>query len=237
MISLNHELINDLIEITGRSVRKAALENAIDQPNLSRFLKGDVKRVGSVKIAKLIDYLGLTIDGKLKDGVHRWFIASMFPRDLEQLSVVIQTLLPGGVILIPIRSNMLSSVRLYALAPIKFLSVRILLSIDTLSKKRLMSIRGGEEKERVPHLSDFGRGSMWYRGNFNEEEPSECYIRLDSPIFEKIQQPDLSISELDEILGFPSISNSVIWTRERLIQELDSKGISYEDAAKRLGLS
>ena len=236
MISLNHELINDLIEVTGRSVRKAALENEIDQPNLSRFLKGDVKRVGSGKIAKLVDYLGLTIDGKLKDGVHRWFIASMFPRDLEQLSIVIQTLLPGGIVLIPIRSNMMSSVHLYALLPIKFLSVRILLSIDTLSKKRLMSIRGGE-KERSLHLTDFGRGSMWYQGNFNEEEPLECYIQLDSPKLEKIQQQDLSISELDEILGFPSISNSVIWTRERLIQELDSKGISYEDAARRLGLS
>jgi len=236
MISLNHELINDLIEVTGRSVRRAALENAIDQPNLSRFLKGDVKRVGSVKIAKLVDYLGLTTDGKLQDGVHRWSIASKFPRDLEQLSVVIQTLLPGGIILIPIRSNMLSSVHLYALVPVNFLSVRILLSIDTLSNKRLMSVRGGEE-ERSLRLSDFGRGSMWYRGNCNEEEPLDCYIKLDAPKFEKIQQPNLSVAELDEILALLPMENSVSWSRERLIEELDAKGISYEEAARRLGLS
>ena len=234
-ISLNRELIKDLIEITGRSVRRAAIDNGIDQANLSRFLKGDVKRVGPDRIAKLLDYLGLTVEGNLKNGVHRWFIPSMFPKDLEHLSVVTQILLPGGVIITPIRSNMLSSACLYALSPIKFLSVRILLSIDSLSSERLKSSRS-EDQERSLNLSDFGRGSMWYRGSLAEEEPSECYVRLDSTKIEKVQKPDLSISDLDEILGFRYLSNNTTWTKERLIEELDSRGITYEDAARRLGI-
>ena len=234
-ISLTYELIKDLIGITGRSVRKAALDNEIDQANLSRFLKGDVKRVGHEKVARLADYLGLTLEGNLKSGVHRWFIASLFPKDLEHLSVVTQILLPGGVIITPIRPNMLSSLCLYAISPIKFLSVRILLSIDSLSSEKLKSSRSGEQ-ERSLHLSDLGRGSMWYRGSLAEEEPSECYVRLDSSKIEKVQKSDLSISDLDEILGFRYLSNNTTWTKERLIEELDSRGITYEDAARRLGI-
>ena len=122
----------------------------------------------------------------------------------------------------------------YALSPIKFLSVRILLSIDSLSSEKLKRSRSGEQ-ERSLHLSDLGRGSMWFRCSF-EEEPSECYVRLDSTKFEKVQNPDLSISDLDEILGFRYLSNNTTWTKERLIEKLNSRGISYEDAARRLGI-
>lgn len=235
-ISLTYELIKDLIGITGRSVRKAAIDNGIDQANLSRFLKGDVKRVGQEKVARLADYLGLTLEGNLKSGVHRWFIASLFPKDLEHLSVVTQILLPGGVIITPIRSNMLSSVCLYALSPIKFLSVRILLSIDSLSSEKLKSSRSGEQ-ERSLHLSDLGRGSMWFQGIIDEEEPTNCFIRLNEIGYKTIQNPNLTVLELDKVIGFNHDSNFHPWTKERLIEELDARGISYTEAAQKLGLS
>ena len=77
---------------------------------------------------------------------------------------------------------------------------------------------------------------MWYRGSFAEEEPSECYVRLDSTKIKKVQKPDLSISDLDEILGFRYLTSNATWTKERLIEELDSRGITFEEAARRLGI-
>ena len=235
MISVNRELINELIGVTGRSVRKAAMENGIDQANLSRFLKGDVKRVGPDRIAKLLDYLGLTIEGKLKDGIHRWFIASMFPKDLELLSVITQSLLPGAILLIPLRSSRQTSEQLYVLVPQNFLNIRILLSIDLFSRKKLMSMRS-EEKERPLHLSDFGQGSMWFQGSIDEVAPQNCYVRLNDIGLKSIQKPDLTVLELDKVIGLSHDSNFRPWTKERLIEELDARGISYKEAAQKLGL-
>lgn len=239
MIVIGFELLNDLISLRGLSVRKSALENEIDQANLSRFLKGDIKRVGPEKIAKLVNYLALDGEGHLKPGIHRWSSPSRLPVDQDRIGRITRTLLPGGVLAIFIRSDFFSFCHLYVLVPNLFPAVRILLSISALSTnsvvKGLQGIVTGD-KERPVRLGDFGQGSKWLGGSVSDDQPSDSYVTLTPSQLDRIRKDaDLTVEDLDAMLGL-SISGDQGWTPERLMAGLEAKGISYEEAARKLGL-
>ena len=92
------------------------------------------------------------------------------------------------------------------------------------------------DTERPVRLGDFGQGSKWLGGSVSDCQPTDSYVTLPPPQLDRIrQEADLTVEELDAMLGL-SMPGDQAWTPERLIAGLKAKGISYEEAARRMGL-
>ena len=86
-------------------------------------------------------------------------------------------------------------------------------------------------------LGDFGQGSKWLGGSVSDNQPSDSAVTLPPSQLDRLRQDaDLSVEDLDGMLGL-SMSGDQDWTPERLIAGLEAKGISYGEAARKLGLS
>lgn len=231
------EALKDLIILRGLSPHRVALNLGIEPSNFSRFLKNKSGVLSAQKLAGVVDYIGLAESGRLKPGIHRWSSPSMLPVDQDRIGRITRRLLPGGVIAVPISSSDFFSFRfLYVLVPNLFPDVRIILSLPTVSVKGLQGMVVGNPERRV-QLGDFGQGSKWLGGSVSDACPTDSAVTLPPSQLDRLRQDaDLSVEDLDEMLGL-SISGDQGWTPERLIAGLEAKGISYGEAARKLGLS
>ena len=230
------EVLKDLIILHGLTPHRVALNLGIEPSNFSRFLKNKSGVLSAQKLAGVVDYIGLNESGRLKLGIHRWFSPSMLLADQERIGRITRRLLPGGVIATYIRSDFFSFRYLLVLVPNLFTDVRIILSIATVSAKGLQGMVVGNS-ERSVRLGDFGQGSKWLGGSVSDNQPSDSAVTLTPSQLDRLRQDaDLSVEDLDEMLGL-SISGDQGWTPERLIAGLEAKGISYGEAARKLGLS
>ena len=230
------EVLKDLIILRGLSPHRVALNLGIEPSNFSRFLKNKSGVLSAQKLAGVVDYIGLNESGRLKPGIHRWSSPSMVSVDQERIGRITRRLLPGGVIATYIHSDFFSFRFLLVLVPNLFTDVRIILSIANASVKGLQGMMTGD-KERSVRLGDFGQGSKWFGGSVSDNQPSDSAVTLTPSQLDRFRQDaDLSVEDLDEMLGL-SISGDQEWTPERLIAGLEAKGISYGEAARKLGLS
>lgn len=230
------EVLKDLIILRGLSPHRVALNLGIEPSNFSRFFKNKSGVLSAQKLAGVVDYIGLTESGRLKPGIHRWSSPSMVSVDQDRIGRITRRLLPGGVIAVPICSDFFSFRFLYVLVPNLSPDVRIILSIANVSVKGLQGMVTGD-KARSVRLGDFGQGSKWFGGSVSDAVPSDSAVTLPPSQLDRLRQDeDLSVEDLDEMLGL-SISGDQGWTPERLIAGLEAKGISYGEAARKLGLS
>ena len=229
------EVLKDLILLRGSSPHRVALNLGIEPSNFSRFLKNKSGVLSAQKLAGVVDYMGLAESGRLKPGVHRWSSPSMLLADRDRIGRITRRLLPGGVLAVSIRSDFFSFRHLYVLVPNLSPAVRIILFLADASVKGLQG-RGTGDKERPVRPGDFGQGSKWLGGSVGDDPPSDACVTLPPSQLDRLRQDaDLAVEDLDAMLGL-SMSGDQGWTPERLIAELEAKGISCGEAARKLGL-
>ena len=231
------EVLKDLIVLRGLTPHRVALNLGIEPSNFSRFLKNKSGVLSAQKLAGVVDYIGLTESGRLKPGIHRWSSPSMLSVDQDRIGRITRRLLPGGVIATYIHSDFFSFRYILVLVPNLFSDARIILSIANASVVKDLQGMVTGDKGRPVRLGDFGQGSKWLGGSVSDNQPFDSCVTLPPSQLDRLRQDaDLSVEDLDEMLGL-SISGDQEWTPERLIAGLEAKGISYGEAARKLGLS
>jgi len=156
---------------------------------------------------------------------------------MEKAEYLIRELCPGGVIVYPIQPKktffpqntseniILLNDRAFVLIPMTLPLVRIVLTA-----KLVLGTLYPISSCRFVNPKYFG--GVLPDGSIPDEIPSSAWMPLPPEIFDRIKSdPDLIVPDLDAILG---ISGSSDWTWERLNAVLESKGITPEEAARKM---
>lgn len=195
----NRNFIADMIRLSGNSAIKIASVLGIDYENLSRFVKGEKGSVAPRKVNELMSFLGLTMEVKLREGIHVWRILAL-PEDMASLSSTLSILLPEERTIVPLRGEREPSCYRYAIFSNGSPGIRIFLTVSMVLKNRT---------NVYPALSDFGNGAKWIKGaNGKSDASSEKGLILSSGQIESLclLTEDVSVSEFDEMLGIDKIS-------------------------------
>ena len=232
------KIVNLVRELRGLSIREVARRTGNVQPrNLASHFAGQSGKVSQEKLSGVYRVLDLSENG-LVSGIHRWVIPSPMTSDMEKAEYLIRELCPGGVIVYPIQPHpfspqntseniILLNDRAVVLIPMALPQVRIVLTAK-LELRTLYPVRN------CRFVNPKYLGGTLPDGSSPDEIPSSAWVTLPPEVFERIKtDPDLGVPDLDAILG---ISGSPDWTWERVRAVLESKGITPEEAARKMGI-
>jgi hypothetical protein len=232
------KIVNLVRELRGLSIRELARRTGSVQPrNLASHFAGQSGKVSQEKLSGVCRVLDLSENG-LVSGIHRWVIPSPMASDMEKAEYLIRELCPGGVIVYPIQpktffpqgisENIISlNDRTVVLVPMALPLVRIVLAA-----KLVFGTLYPVSSCRFVNLKYFG--GVLPDGSSPEEIPSSAWIPLPPEILDRIKSDsDLTVPDLDAILG---ISVDSGWTWERLTAVLQGKGMTPEEAARKMGI-
>lgn len=227
--------IDNLRELKGLSLRKLAEKSGLDPSSLSYWIRGKESRVSAERLKSAKTVLGLSETGLLP-GIHRWTIPSLMTSDIEKTEYLIRELCPGGTTVFPIQPQNIvpTEVRFFfwmawalVLFPLTAPQVRIVLTAK-ISPKHL-NFMGGSRFVNPKYFK-----GVLPDGSSPDEIPSSAWITLPPEVFDRIKtDSELNVPDLDAILG---ISGSSDWTWERVNSVLESKGITPEETARKMGI-
>lgn len=231
-------LIDSLRVFKGLSLRELAKIAGLNASGLSFWIRGKEKRVSMERLKSAKTVLGLSDTGLLP-GIHRWIIPSATTSDVEKAEYIVREFCPGGVTVFPLRSanlvqafvpaslgNFLPWIA-WVLLPVASPQVRIVIGIKPSAKH--LNFLGSSRPLALKSV-----GGTLPDGSSPEEIPASAWISLPTEVFSRIKTDlDLSVPDLDAILG---ISGSSDWTWERVNSVLESKGITPEETARKMGI-
>ena len=236
--SFDYRTIDALRDLKKLSARQLAQQSGVSPGNLSGWLRGAPGRLGAERIGEVVKALGLDPSGSLQPGIHRW-TTTMGNEDIERFEHVVRSLLPGGVEAIFIWGNesmtelfILGGIArsIYIFRPRLRPDIRIILILRQLSPKSFLP------SARSIRIGALGAGSFWYGGSRADQHPGDSFIEVPQNILHRLlDSEDLSVQILDDLLGLdPSKGHN--WTWEMVNSELDARGITPEETARKMGL-
>ena len=217
------------------SLRELARKTNNSHGNLSTWFQGKMSSLSNERAEEIQRVLGIDpLTGRLFAGIHRWKTPSTTVWDIEKAEYAVRTLFSGGgTVVVVARDGIIAPHLIFNQAlvfvPIVFPDVRIVLKYG-LSVQRINPIA----PERCVKLGGLGSGWKWQGGSVADECPMDAIQKISSKSFDRIDADEsLTVSDLDAILG---ISGSPDWTWERLTAVLQGKGITPEEAARKMGI-
>lgn len=192
--------------------------------------------IGQENLERVLEFLGFDKVRKiLKPGVHRFWSRSLVAEDMERTESTIRALLPGGFLVIPLKSPKWMEGRLfynYVLVPGLRRDVRIILTINTLS------VKGVYASERGLSLGGFGEGSRWYGGSVSDQLPTDSILSIPARSFDRIfSDNNLDVETIDSLLGIDDAGGKDGITWPMVIGALQAKGITPQEVARKFGIS
>ena len=233
------KIVNLVRELRGLSIRELARRTGSVQPrNLASHFAGQSGKVSQEKLSGVCRVLDLSENG-LVSGIHRWVIPSAMTSDVEKAEYIVREFCPGGVKVYPLCSaNILQAIVpasignflpwiVWVLVPATSPLIRIVLAIKPSVKH--LNFLGSSRSLTLKYV-----GGTLPDGSSPDEISSSDWIPLPPEIFDRIKSdPDLTVPDLDSILG---ISGASDWTWERLTAVLQGKGMTPEEAARKMGI-
>ncbi len=249
-MGVSAEVFRELIFVSGMSPRRVALNLNIDTGAWSHWLKYETPgKIGKEKLERVANYLGLNFStGDLLPGVHKWQNPGADTSNMQQLRSLILRFFPGGGVIYPTFPKILFDLEelagvgkekrkvaaAWVLLPNSRQDVRIILEIAP-SPHSLSSIFSPE---------NLGKGWTWPSGSVVIKPPRLDWKIIETGAFTRLfpkgigdgrvfGEESLTVPDLDAILG---ISGSSDWTWERVNSVLESKGITPEETARKMGI-
>jgi len=214
---MNKLLIQDLIKLSGKSLRAICREADVDPSNLSGYLKREDRYISGEILDRLMLVLGVRSGELVVNKVHHWTT----DRDLVSLQRVINLLLKR-VVIFPVarhRNSLMKSARDLPITILK--SINDVYVIVTLSPKLLKEIKS---VRNLPYISPrYLENAEWWRVQKNEKASPE-QINLSDQAYDALKNNELSLEMLQKITSGASLTS---WAD--VIALADKMALSAED--------